>query len=161
MDFLEDLLGVDHNGAFNFFLSGLKEVTCREPTGQMLYVASILGHYAQTSRYDAEHIAFSGLEEVFCQIVLQNNSTDPEILEIGGSHVLLFAGFFRDQVQARHNVVWYDELGRGFYYRVSCCYSDVKKKYFFEEMSEALPIWTLRCRDLSRHLRDRRYMINV
>ncbi len=48
----EELVAVDSQRAFNFFLSGLRETTAAErfKDDEMLYVASILAHYSQTSR---------------------------------------------------------------------------------------------------------------
>ena len=50
-EMLQELLGVNKGSAFNFFLTGLREVTGEEPDDEMLYVTSVLAHYSLTSRY--------------------------------------------------------------------------------------------------------------
>ena len=54
----EELVGVDSKRAFNFFLVSLREtaITERFVDDELLYVASILAHYAQTSRSDTTSI---------------------------------------------------------------------------------------------------------
>ena len=155
---LEDLLGVDHSRTFSFFLNGLKETVRKEPCNQMLYVASVLAHYAQTSHYEHEHVVFKDLGEMVEQAVFVELS-DPEILQIYGSHIILFAGFFRDQVSRRYNVNWYDQLGQRFYYRVGRYSSSAKERDFFGDFAEVLPQWTHRCCRLSRHLREKRLLL--
>lgn len=160
-ELFRELLGVDSEQAFNFFLSGLKEVTSGQPGDEILYVASILAHYSQTSRCDATCMpVLANLSEVFDQFVLAEVG-DPEILEIGGSQILLFAGYFRDQMRSRHNVRWYDEVGQSFYDKASRLARESKKRRLFEGMSESFPQWALSCRDLSRSFRDNRFVLRI
>jgi len=152
-EILRELLGVNKAEAFNFFLSGLKDVTKRDPNDEMFYVASILAHFSITSRYDTSSMPpLANLSEVFDQFVFFD-TTDSEILEIGGSQVLLFAGFFRDQMKYRHSVTWYDGIGQSFYGRASAYSREAKRKRLFDRMSKSFPWWTLRCCDLSRKCR--------
>ena len=154
-----ELFGVDSDTAFNFFLSGLREVTGRKPNDEMFYVASILAHYTQTSRHDTWSMpALANLSEV-CDQFLLLETDDPEILEIGGSQILLFAGFFRDRMCHRHNVRWYDELGQSFYDRASDRTPETKRQKLFEGMAASFPNWTLICRDLSRSCYENRYLL--
>ena len=115
----EELVAIDSKRAFNFFLASLKEtaLTERLKDDEMFYVASVLAHYSQTPRFDATSMpCMANLSEVFDNFVLQTTRlTDSEILEFGGSQVLLFAGFFRDQMRRRHNVEWYDQVGQSLY----------------------------------------------
>lgn len=158
-DLFCELVGVDSNRAFNFFLSGLQEVTGRQPDKEMLYVANVLGHYTQTSCHDSNLMSPpANLLEVFDRFVIQEVS-DPEVLEIGGSQIILFAGFFRDQMRRRHNVGWYDEVGKSFYFRASNLSRNLHRRMLFEGLSESLPKWTIGCRDLSRTLRDNRFLL--
>jgi hypothetical protein len=110
----EELVAVDSTRAFKFFLTSLREtaVTERFTDDEMLYVASILAHYSQTSRFDSTTMpCMADLSEVFDNFVLHTGRlTDSQFLEFGGSQVLLFAGFFRDQMSRRHNVKWYDQV---------------------------------------------------
>jgi hypothetical protein len=157
MDLLEDLIGVDHSRVFNFFIEGLSEVSNKKPCNQMFYVASILAHYAETSPFDPEHILFLDPGVVFNEIIFLKTD-DPKILKIYGSHIILFAGFFRDQIKGRYNVSWYDELGQGLYYKAGL-YGSLQERNFFKGLSETLPSWTSRCCKLSRYLREKRLLL--
>lgn len=161
-NWFEELLGVDSATAFQFFLSGLREVTDREPCGQMLYVASVLAHHCQTSRYDVNGMpALTHLGEVFDNFVMIYPGDDPEMLEIAGSQIILLAGFFRDQMRRRRNLSWYDGLGQSFYDRASRYTREMKKRELFTEMATSLPHWNVACRDLSRLCRDNRYVLKI
>jgi hypothetical protein len=161
----EELVAVDSARAFNFFVASLRETagTERFKADEMLYVASILAHYAQTSRFDTTSLpCLSNLSEVFDNFVLQTSRlADSEILEFGGSQVLLFAGFFRDQMSHRHNVKWYDQVGQSLYERAGQYSQNVKKRELFDGLSESFPAWAVTCRDLSRTLRENRLLLKV
>jgi hypothetical protein len=161
----EELVAVDSQRAFNFFLSNLREATVAEKfkKDELLYVASILAHYSLTSRCDSTSMpCMADLSEVFDHFILQTGDlTDSEILEFGGSMVLLFAGFFRDQMRARHNVKWYDQVGQSLYERASQHSNNLKKRELFDGLAESFPAWTIACRDLSRALRDNRLLLKV
>jgi hypothetical protein len=102
----------------------------------------------------------SGLSEVFDTFVLHTfGLSDAEILEIAGSQILLFAGFFRDQMSRRHNVKWYDQLGQSLYEKASHCSTNVKKRALFDRMSGSFPDWTIICRDMNRACRDNRLLL--
>jgi hypothetical protein len=114
MDYASDLLGVNSEQAFRFFFGYLQEevATKRVTKKETLYVASILAHYAQTSRSDPNFMVPSGsLYEVLDNFVLPAMTPegslglqDAKILEIAGSHTLLLVGFFRDQMNNRHSL---------------------------------------------------------
>jgi hypothetical protein len=159
----DGLLGVDSDKALNFFLTGLMEVTGKKPGNEMFYVAGILAHYSLTSRYDTLSMPpLANLSEAFEQFFfLELETKDPEILEIWGSQLLLFDGFFRDQMSRRHNVNWYDEIGQSVYDRVSVLTREAEKRRLFEKMSESFPSWAIRCRDLNRSCRDNRYLLKI
>jgi hypothetical protein len=86
---------------------------------------------------------------------------DSEILEIGGSQILLFAGFFRDQTSRRHNVSWYDQLGQSMYERASHTSSVPQKRELFDHLAASFPEWTIACRDLNRALREDRLLLKL
>ncbi|HWE50066.1 MAG TPA: hypothetical protein VG273_09770 [Bryobacteraceae bacterium] len=159
----EELVSVDSNSAFRFFLESLRETagTRRLRDDEAFYVASILAHYSQTSRADTASMpSMASLSEVFDSFVLETSKlNDSGILEFGGSQVLLFAGFFRDQMSRRHNVKWYDEVGQSLYERAGQYTSDMKKRVLFDRLSESFPAWTIVCRDLSRTLRENRLLL--
>ncbi|MES2213660.1 MAG: hypothetical protein V4473_02365 [Patescibacteria group bacterium] len=160
----EELIGVDSARAFNFFSTSLREAlgTKRLNVDQMLYVASVLAHYSQTSRFDTESMPFTTeLVGVLEYYMFQQPTVNSEILEIGGSQVLLFAGFFRDQMRRRHNVEWYDQIGQSLYDRASRFTTDRRKQKLFDGLAESFPAWALVCSDMSRRLRENRFVINV
>ena len=161
----EELVAVDSGSALKFFVSNLRETAGNESLrdDETFYVASILAHYSQTSRADATSMpSMANLSEVFDSFILQTvGLSDSEILEIGGSQILLFAGFFRDQMSRRHNVKWYDQVGQSMYEKASQYTTNVKKRELFDRMSGSFPYWTILCRDVSRSCRDNRLLLRL
>jgi hypothetical protein len=165
----EELVGVDSGKTLQFFHSNLREtldsgsLATAVRDDELSYVASVLAHYAQTSRSDTISFpALANLAEVFDNFILQTTAhLDSEMLEMGGSQVLLFAGFFRDQMVRRHNVRWYDQVGQALYERAGQCSRNAKKRELFDRLSESFPVWTLTCRDLSRTLRENRLLLRL
>ena len=161
----EELIAVDSDKALNFFLANLRETmgTRRFRDDEILYVASILAHYSQTSRSDTTSLpSMADLSEVFDNFILQTiTHNDSEMLEIGGSQTLLFAGFFRDQMLRRHNVKWYDQIGQSLYERASQHSKNLRKRELFDRLSESFPVWTIVCRDLNRTLRENRLVLRI
>jgi hypothetical protein len=164
----EELVAIDSNAALNFFVSNLRDSAEAERVLELredetLYVASILAHYSQTSRADTASIPSMGnLSEVFDNFILHTSlMSDAEILEIGGSQILLFAGFFRDQMARRHNVRWYDQVGQSMYEKASQYSRDVKKREFFDRMSMSFPAWTKICSNMSRACRDNHLLLRL
>jgi len=161
----EELVAVDSEQAFNFFLANLRETTATEGLrdDELLYVSSVLAHYSQTSRSDTTSMPpMANLSEVFDNFILQTTClTDSEILEFGGSQILLFAGFFRDQMQRRHSVKWYDQIGQSLYEKAGRHSKNLKKRELFDRLSESLPVWTIACRNLSRSLRENRFLLRI
>jgi len=162
-DLFAALLAVDSESVLNFFWENLRDSagSIKWRDDEALYVASILAHYSQTSRSCASTApCLGGLSEVFDNFILATAALqDSDLLELGGSQVLLFAGFFRDQMARRHNVKWYDQVGQSLYERAGQ-YSPVpKKREFFDRLSESFPQWAIVCRDLSRNLRDNRLLL--
>jgi hypothetical protein len=161
----EELVAVDSQRALRFFLTNLREsaVKQRFTDDEMLYVASILAHYSLTSRFDSTSMpCLANLSEVFDKFVLETGRVaDPEILEFAGSQVLLFAGFFRDQMRRRHNVGWYDQVGSSLYEKASQHSKDFKKRQLLDRLSESFSSWTIVCRDLSRTLRENQLLLKT
>jgi len=159
----EELIAIDSGAALNFFVDNLRETagtrTMRDD--ETFYVASVLAHYAQTSRADTMSIpSMANLSEVFDSFILQTTAlNDSEILEMGGSQVLLFAGFFRDQMSRRHNVRWFDQVGQSMYERASQYSTNQKKRELFDRLSLTFPVWTITCRNMSRAFRDNRLLL--
>ena len=161
----EELFAIDSERAFNFFLARLRETaeTERFKDDEMFYVASILAHYSQTPRFaTASMPCMANLSEVFDNFLLQTTRLmDSEVLEFGGSQVLLFAGFFRDQMRRRHNVQWYDQVGQSLYEKAGRHSNNLKKRALFDRLSESFPVWTIICRNLSRTLGENRLLLRI
>jgi hypothetical protein len=161
----EELVAIDSETALRFFLTGIREMsgTERLRDDEACYVASILAHYSLTSRSDTVSMpSLANLSEVFEHFILQTSGLEnSELLEFGGSQILLFAGFFRDQMHRRHNVAWYDQVGQLLYGRASQHAKSPNRRDLFDRLSESLPAWTIVCRDLSRGLRENRLLLRV
>lgn len=164
-DLFQELYAVNSDAALSFFVTGLRSVTRVEGSAredEMYYVASVLAHYSLTSRFDTESIVqLANLSEVLDLFVFQDGSDDPKILEAGGSQILLFAGFFRDQMRRRHNLAWFDGIGQSFYRRASWHSRDHKKRRLFDSLSESFPGWAVCCGELSKTLREERFLLRI
>ncbi len=163
MDF-QKLVRSDHQATINFFYSELEEfLTAGLSELERLYVASVLATYAETSVSEKTQVLppFSSLSQVFDLFIAvePRGITDAYILETAGAQSLLLTGFFRDQMRQRHNVRWYDEVGRNFYAAASSLSGKYKEREVFGRMSENFPVWAMVCRDLSRSLRDNYYLL--
>lgn len=166
MSEFQEMLKVDSEDTFRFFFNSLLQVLVNNKKSykeaEILYVSSILAHYAQVTKSGNESKPIlSGLMEVFDLFILNGEvPTDADILEWGGSQIILYAGFFRDQMRRRHNPAFYDMVGQSLYFRVSREKS-YKQRGFFEELSSNVPFWTKSCCHLSRYLRRQRYLLNI
>lgn len=161
---LSELLAVDHRRALEFFFTGLKDVS--EPgvdRQELLYNASVLAHYAQTSTSaDGDFPTPAALGSVFEHFVIDTSAAvDADLMEIAGTHCLLMAGFFEDQMRRRHNVEWYAQLGAGFFGRAAKLEPDLKKAALLHAMSRAFALWRMRYARLSRELRDTPFLLHV
>lgn len=159
------LFQADHSGNINFFLGRIRKMSSGVDVSneERLYVASVLAHFASTSRHSADYLAvlpdLGRFLEVF---VFGNNfSADSEISALAGAQILVLAGFFRDQMRYRHNVRWFDVLGSNFYETASRSSGKPGEQWLFHEMSTKFPVWTRICRDLSRQTRDARYVLRL
>ena len=171
-----DKLGVDHDEALDFFYEPFREMGFTENglAEHGLYVASVLANHAQVST-----VAGSGyptpmnLTQIFETFVVLRSgsqleffgSADPEILEIAGAQVLLLNGFFRDQMRRRHDPTYFDQLGQGFFRKVSELSSLEKRARFFQELSDKFSYWTFASCRVRRQMADdamyRRYSLNL
>jgi len=109
MNPFRELLAIDHRQALEFFTVRLQEIA--EPDvdrEELLYNASVLAHYAQTSIYaDTDLGAPANLSAVFDNFVCDSTLIhDGEMMETAGAQCLLLAGFFQDQMSRRHNIRW-------------------------------------------------------
>jgi hypothetical protein len=122
MNPFRELLGIDHRQALEFFTVRLQDIA--EPDvdrEELLYNASVLAHYAQTSTYaDTDLGTPANLSAVFDNFVFDSTLVhDGEMMETAGAQCLLLAGFFQDQMSRRHNIRWYAELGAEFFSRAA------------------------------------------
>ena len=162
MESLKELLRVDHRRALEFFVTGLRDVSDREVDRQMLlYNASVLAHFAQVST--ETHVELptpASLSDVFdhfvCGRVLFHDS---EMMEVAGAQCLLLAGFFENQMRARHSIRWYAQLGASYFGRAAERADSPPKTQLLEKMSCRFEEWRERHARLSRELRDQPYML--
>jgi hypothetical protein len=157
-----ELLAVDHHRTLEFFVGQLEEV-CDTTVDrrELLYNASLLAHYAQVSTQPASDLATpAGLSDVFDHFVV--NMVVPKdalMMEAAGAQCLLLAGFFEDQMQARHNVRWYAQLGASFFNRAAVRERSDAKARLLAAISRRFEPWRRRHSLLSRELRARPYLL--
>ncbi len=159
---LRELLAIDHRQALEFFVLRFQDVT--EPTvdrDELLYNASLLAHYAQVSTYpDVDLPTPASLSEVFDRFVADTTPRhDTRLMETAGAQCLLLAGFFEDQMRFRHNIGWYARLGAGFFRRAAVHEPSTPKARLLEAMAQRFEPWRQRHAQLSRELRDQRYLL--
>ncbi len=168
MSELQELFGVSREDALEFFLISLSEVLEGKKRSfrndELFYVADIL------TRYSLEPIDEDGpygnlKNNLTCFLdffVLQGNTLgNPEVLEDGGSQVILFAGFFRDQMSRRYHLSYYEKVAQGLYIRASINSHKYQKREFLGRFAQRVPFWTRACCDLNKYCRERRYLIEI
>jgi hypothetical protein len=159
---LADLLATDHRQALQFFFSRLRDVS--EPTvdrQEMLYNASLLAHYAQTStQTDVDLPAPANLSAVFDHFVCDSTLLhDSVMMETAGAQCLLLAGFFEDQMRRRYNIRWYAQLGASFFSRAAAQEPSIRKAQLLDTIARGFEAWRQRHARLSRELRDQPYLL--
>ncbi len=161
---LRELLAVDERKTLEFFFLGLKDVSEADvDRRELLYNASVLAHYAQVSTQSSlEFPTPPALGAVFDHFVgAAEAPLDAEMLETAGSHCLLMAGFFEDQMRHRHNVRWYAQLGAGFYFRAAKQEPVTTRALFLDTIGRHFESWRVRHARLSRELRDTPYLLDL
>jgi hypothetical protein len=162
MNPFRELLGIDHRQALEFFTVRLQDIA--EPDvdrEELLYNASVLAHYAQTSTYaDTDLGTPANLSAVFDNFVFDSTLVhDGEMMETAGAQCLLLAGFFQDQMSSRHNIRWYAELGAGFFSRAASGESSPHKARILTGLARRFEPWRRRQARISRELRDLPYLL--
>jgi hypothetical protein len=157
-----ELIAIDHRQALEFFTLRLQDIS--EPDvdrHELLYNASVLAHYAQTSTDAATDLgAPANLSAVFDNFVFDTTLIhDRQMMETAGAQCLLLAGFFEDQMSGRHNIRWYAELGAGFFSRAASHESDPQKARLLAALSRRFEAWRRRHAQVSRDLRDLPYLL--
>ncbi len=162
MSTFQELYGVGHMETVNFFYAELTDLVPQGgqlTTKETIYVASVLAHYAQTSRYETESMPpLADLGELFDHFVLELvDARDTKMLEIAGAQSLLFAGFFGDQMKEKHSLSWYNSIGSSFYEKACRRTRDANRKTLLGLMSWHFPAWARHCRELNRTLRENQF----
>jgi hypothetical protein len=161
-DSFEDLLAVDHRGALDFFVVGLRDAAeGAVDRDELLYNASVLAHYSQVSTAsDTDFPAPANLSFVFDHFVLGRDlPTDAAMMEVAGAQCLLLAGFFQDQMRGRFNLHWYATLGAGFFRRAAAQESSSRKAHLLDAVSRHFEPWRQTHARLGRELRERPYLL--
>ena len=158
MEHLRELLAVDDRQALAFFVLGLRDVC--EPgvdPEELLYNASVLAHYAQTSTQAADKLPTPlNLSDVFDHFVFDTTLMhDGSMMEIAGAQCLLLTGFFERQMRRRHNIRWYVEVGTSCFGRAAAQEKSSHKARLLETLAQRFEAWRQRHERLSRELRDR------
>ncbi len=161
---LRELLAVDERKTLEFFFLGLKDVSEADVDRQeLLYNASVLAHYAQVSTHaDFDFPTPTALGDVFDHFVgTPGPPIDADMLETAGSHCLLMAGFFEDQMKHRHNVRWYARLGASFYFRAAQHEPVAERARFLDTLGRHFEAWRVRHARLSRELRATPFLLDL
>jgi len=172
-----DKLSVSHDEALEFFYEPFREmgfISSDSLAEHGLYVASVLANYAQVSTVTGSgYPTPMNITQIFETFVVLGSGTeleyfsssDSEILEIAGAQILLINGFFRDQMRRRHDPVYFDRLGRGFFRRASELSSKEDRARFFMGFSDRFSYWTFATCRVRRQMADdamyRRYMLRL
>jgi len=163
MGSLDRLLASDPRDTLQFFFSWLRDVTAGEEVDEqaVLYNASVLAHFASTSTQSASGLPTpTTLIDVFDRFVLDTSlRDDPEMLEMAAGQCLLLTGFFADQQRRRHNLVWYCELGAGFYAAAAAQSRAASHQRMMMHMAGRFEYWRSSHLRLSRELREQRYRL--
>jgi hypothetical protein len=162
MDPLGELLATDHRQALEFFFVHLQDVSGPAVDRQeLLYNASVLAHYAQTStQSDVGLSAPANLSAVFDHFVSDTSLLhDSLMMEMAGAQCLVLAGFFEDQMRRRHNIRWYAELGAGFFRRAAVQEQSSHKARLLDTIGRSFEPWRQRYARLGRELRDQPYLL--
>ena len=162
MDPFRELIAIDHRQALEFFTVRLQDIS--EPDvdrHELLYNASVLAHYAQTSTHSATDLGTPAtLSAVFDNFVLDTTlMNDRLMMETAGAQCLLLAGFFEDQMTGRHNIRWYAQLGAGFFSRAASGESSADRARVLTALSRRFESWRRKHAQVSRELRDLPYLL--
>lgn len=162
MNLFADLLGVDQRQTLGFFFCGLKDVSEQMvDQRELLYNASVLAHYAQVSTHaTTEWPAPADLGAVFDHFVADTGMRqDGAMMEIAGAQCLLLGGFFEKQMQQRHSIRWYSELGTAFFIRAAGTAKIPARARLLTQLANRFEPWRQRHACLARELRERPYLL--
>ncbi len=162
MEHLRELLASDHRQTLEFFAVNLRDV-CDSPVDreELLYNASVLAHYAQTSTQATHEFPTPrNLSDVFDHFVLDTTLRhDGPMMEEAGAQCLLLAGFFERQMRRRHNIRWYAEVGATCFRRAAAREQSSRKARLLETLAASFESWRQRHERLGLTFRDMRYLL--
>ena len=155
----------NHHDTIEFFRINFQEESrgWRLDKAEVIYVASVLASHAQTSL--DQDIPLADLYGFLDEFVLKpEGPPNSGRLELAGAHSLLLAGFFREQMQRRHNVKWYEGLGRDFYKRAAKYTENKTRKALLEMVSDDFGVLADICANLNKNFQENaenRYLIRI
>jgi hypothetical protein len=159
-------LTATHAETLRFFFERLKTVSLEDnvPTGELLYNASILAHFASTSAASTDRFPpcprdLSAVFDVF--IMDRSQHADPALMEAAAAQCLLLTGFFQDQLKRRFNVDWYASVGAGFYDHAAHLSRDRTRTKMLATMALRFEFWRRQQRRLARDFRDHQWLIQA
>lgn len=171
----ENLYGVNHERALNFWVSHLQDQMgdrrweqIRDSTG--VYIASVLGHFCLTSmdrlailspEYscgESDFRQFADLTQI-AEMMLQQLTAakSPAWMESAGAHILLYAGFFQSQNKHRHNIDFFTAMGSDCYMMAAVG----KREKTMRRMAEEFPEYLFHLANIQRSLQESRYLIRM
>jgi hypothetical protein len=155
MSYLQELIAITHQDVLSFFVSGLKDVCSDDvDTQELMYNASVLAHYAQTSTHSTDAMPTpTSLMDIFDRFVCGTDLiSDSDIAEIAGTQCLLMTGFFENQMGKRHNLRWYRDLGAGYFHQAATMSRQSAKAHVLHGMAKGFEPWRQRHTQLSHAL---------
>lgn len=161
---LAELIAAGRQQVLEFFVAGLRDVSETSVNPQQLfYNASVLAHHAQTSTVaDDEWPTPATLSTLLDHFVLNTDMRDDgSMMETAGAQCLLLSGFFQDQMQRRHNIRWYAQLGAGFFARAAHQQSSEPKARLLTTLAQEFEPWRQRHARLGRELRLQPYLLQL
>jgi len=164
MGLLGELIATDHRQILEFFFVHLQDISGPAvDRPELVYNASVLAHYAQTSMQSVHGLPAPGsLSEVFDNFVADSTlMADAEMMETAGAQCLLLAGFFEDQMRRRHNIRWYAELGASFFSRAAALEESAPKARLLRTLARRFEPWRQRHAQLGRELRLQPYILRT
>ncbi len=162
MGYLGELLASDHRRTLEFFVMRLADVSGPEVNKrELLYSASVLAHYAQTSTACQTGIVTPvNLSSVFDQFIADTSMlNDVLMIETAGAQCLLLSGFFEKQMSSRHNIGWYAKLGSGFFHRASRFEKSGDKVRIMSGMAANFEFWRSRCARVGHECANSPYIL--
>ncbi len=169
MEFRE-ILGVDKNVSLEFFVSHLIEIVPEgSPTPAGRARADEIGFVASILADSTDTLATRGLEhrqtelwKLFEHYVLRQSALNNlSVLEYAATQGVIYNGFFRSQMMRRHDVEWFDELIRSFFWQARSLTLSSRKRSLYDRMSQNSRFWNVHVDLLHQKFADNPYLLRV